>query len=201
MMALPQPGRLLTIAEYATFGEDDRHRWELLEGNLVMSPSPTPEHMIAIGELHAQLRTQVPARSRAVLDVDIDLQLASEQLPGTSRRPDLVVVTRAEIDRVRREGGLLRADAVSLVVEIISPGSRRTDLVIKRGEYADAGIGHYWIIDLDPRPSLVACHLAGGFGYLDAPATDGSFVAAEPFAVRVDLEALEQRPNSVRSPA
>jgi Uma2 family endonuclease len=82
------------------------------------------------------------------------------------------------------------AGAASLVVEIISPGSRRTDLVIKRGEYADAGIGHYWIIDLEPRPSLVACHLAGGFGYLDAPAVEGAFVASEPFTVRIDLDGL-----------
>ena len=71
-MSLPQTGRLMTIAEYAAIGDDDGRRWELLEGNLVMSPSPTPAHMIAVGELHAQLRTQVPADSRAVLDVDID---------------------------------------------------------------------------------------------------------------------------------
>ncbi|MGI9092850.1 MAG: hypothetical protein ACR2FF_05285 [Mycobacteriales bacterium] len=41
MTALPAPpGRLLTIAEFAALGEDDRYRWELQEGNLVMSPSP-----------------------------------------------------------------------------------------------------------------------------------------------------------------
>ncbi len=190
MTALPRPGRLLTIADYASLDEDDRHRWELLEGNLIMSPSATPDHMIAIGELHVQLRTQVPHDHRVVLDFDIDLQLAGELRPGTSRRPDLVVVGRPEIDRVRAEGGLLRADAVQLVVEIISPGSRRTDVVIKRGEYADAGIPHYWIIDLEPRASLVACHLAGGFGYLDAPALEGAFESAEPFAFRIDLDAL-----------
>lgn len=190
MTALPQPGRLLTIADYAALHHDDRHRWELLEGNLIMSPSPTPDHMIAIGELHAQLRTQVRSDHRVVLDVDIDLQLAAEMQPGTSRRPDLVVVARREIGRVRAAGGLLRANAVQLVVEIISPGSRRTDVVIKRGEYADAGIPNYWIIDLEPRASLVACHLAGGFGYLDAPAVEGTFESAEPFALRIDLDSL-----------
>ncbi|MGH3495595.1 MAG: Uma2 family endonuclease [Sciscionella sp.] len=190
MTALPRPGRLLTIADYAALPEDDQHRWELMEGNLVMSPSPTPQHMIAMGELHAQLRTQVPADMRVVVDVDLDLQLAPERQPGSSRRPDLVVVTRAELDRVGREGGLLRADAVSLVVEIISPGSRRTDLVVKRGEYADAGIDHYWIIDLDPRPSLVACHRAGGFGYQDSPAAVDAFQTREPFPVAVELNAL-----------
>lgn len=45
MTALPMPpGRLLTITEYAALGEDDQYRWELQEGNLVMSPSPSPRH-------------------------------------------------------------------------------------------------------------------------------------------------------------
>ena len=60
MTALPQPGRLLTIADYAALPEDDQRRWELLEGNLVMSPSPTPRHMIALARLHARLETQLP---------------------------------------------------------------------------------------------------------------------------------------------
>ena len=190
MTAMPYPGRLLTIRDYAALPEDDRQRWELLEGNLIMSPSPTPDHMIAIGELYAQLRAQVPHDSRAILDVDIDLQLAGEDQPGTSRRPDLVVVSRTEVDRVRAQGGLLRASSVSLVLEIISPGSRRTDLVIKRSEYADAGIPNYWIVDLEPAPSLVACHLAGGFGYVDDPAVSGHLEVAHPFALSVDLTAL-----------
>jgi hypothetical protein len=41
------PGHLLTVAEYADLAEDDRYRGELQEGNLVMSPSLTPRHMIA----------------------------------------------------------------------------------------------------------------------------------------------------------
>ena len=190
MTALPEPGHLLTIADYTALGEDERHRWELLEGNLIMSPSPTTRRMIAIGEMHVQLRSVVPPDCRVVLDVDIDLQLAPASQPGTSRRPDLVVVGRAEINRVGLEGGLLRAGEISLVVEIISPGSRRTDLVIKRGEYADAGIGHYWIVDLDPRPSLVACHLAGGFGYLDSGEITGILQTDEPFSCQIDLDAL-----------
>ncbi|MGH3611494.1 MAG: Uma2 family endonuclease [Pseudonocardia sp.] len=36
-------------------------------------------------------------------------------------------------------------------MEVLSPGSHRTDHVAKRADYADAGIPHYWIVDLDPR--------------------------------------------------
>jgi Uma2 family endonuclease len=188
--ALPAPGHLLTIGEYAALAEDDRHRWELLEGNLVMSPSPTPRHMLASSKLWAQLSAQLPDRFIAIQDVDIDLQLASERQPATSRRPDLVVVARTEFERVDSDGGLLRARQAVLVVEIASPGSHRTDYVIKRSEYADAGIPHYWIIDPDPPVSVLPCHLAGDFGYQDSGEVTGTVEIVEPFRVRIDLDAL-----------
>lgn len=191
MTALTQPpGHLLTVAEYAALGEDDRNRWELQEGNLVMSPSPSPRHMVAAAELYAQLRNQLPHGLRAIPDVDLDVQLAAAGQPGTARRPDLVVVRRAEFDRVDQKGGLLRAEGTVLVVEIVSPGSRRTDMVVKRGEYADAGIEHYWIIDVDRPVSLIACHRAGEFGYHDAGGITGVFEALTPFPARIDLDAL-----------
>ena len=40
MTALPHPRRLLTVADYAALPEDNQYRWELLEGNLIMSPNP-----------------------------------------------------------------------------------------------------------------------------------------------------------------
>jgi Uma2 family endonuclease len=190
MTALPQPGKLLTIADYAALPEDDQRRWELLEGNLLMSPSPTPRHMIAVARLYGILESQLPSGLRAVPDVDLDLQLAPADQPGTSRRPDLIVVSEAELRRVENEGGMLRAAAAVLVVEIISPGSKRTDTVIKRGEYADAGIVHYWIVDLERPTSLVAAHLAGEFGYQDSGEITGVFVANDPFPIRLDLNAL-----------
>jgi len=91
---------------------------------------------------------------------------------------------------VASEGGLLRASEVVLVVEIASPGSRRTDNVIKRAEYADAGIPHYWILDLDPPVSLLDCHLAEDFGYQDGGGCTGVFETTEPFSVRVQLGRL-----------
>lgn len=190
MTALPQPGKLLTIADYAALPEDEQRRWELLEGNLLMSPSPTPRHMIAVARLYSLIESQLPPGLRAVPDVDLDLQLAPADQPGTSRRPDLVVVDGTELQRVETEGGLLRAAATVLVMEVISPGSRRTDTVIKRGEYADAGIAHYWIVDLDRPTSLLAAHLAGEFGYQDSGEVTGVFAADAPFAVRLDLDAL-----------
>lgn len=90
----------------------------------------------------------------------------------------------------RREGGVTRASGVAPVVEFLSPGSRRTDATIKRAEYADAGIPHYWIVDLGEPVSLLACHLAGGFGYVDGAMITGRFTTTDPFPLTLDLDAL-----------
>jgi hypothetical protein len=138
---------------------------------------------------------QLPQHLEVLPDVDIDLQLVDPNRPGFVRRPGLVVVPIAAIARRRREGGLLRADEVVLAVEIVSVGSERTDRTIKHGEYADAGIPHYWIVDVEPRPALTASHRAGEFGYVDAPAVTGVFTADEPFPVRLELDDLLRAPG------
>lgn len=195
MTALVEPpGRLLTVAEYAELGEDDRFRWELQEGNLVMSPSPSPDHMLISGGLRDQLNTQAPPAVAVIQDIDIDLQLDPADKPGTSRRPDLVVVAQSAVRRVRAEGGLLRACEVLLVVAIVSPGSRRTDSIVKRAEYADAGIPHYWIVDPEPAGtvSLRACRRAapGTPGYVDDGAVADRYTTEAPYPMTVDLAAI-----------
>jgi hypothetical protein len=77
---------------------------------------------------------------------------------------------------------------VLVAVEIVSPGSPRIDNIVKRAEYQDAGIPHYWI-DTENPICLVACHLTTS-GYRDEPAVTGTYETDEPFALRIDLEAL-----------
>ncbi|HEU0089825.1 MAG TPA: Uma2 family endonuclease [Pseudonocardiaceae bacterium] len=191
MTALPEPpGRLLTVEAYAALGEDDRYRSELQEGNLVMSPSPVPDHMIVMRNLLIRLDEQLPPDLQVIPDIDVDLELTPRGKPGFVRRPDLVVVHQTAVERVRHDGGMLRACEVLVIVEIVSPGSQRTDHVIKRGEYADAGIPHYWIVDLDGPVTLTACHLAGEFGYQDAGPVPGRFSTTEPFPVSLRLDGL-----------
>jgi len=134
-----------------------------------------------------------------VPEVDVDLELAPPSQPGSSRRPDLVVVQRSAVERVGGQGGLLRASEVLIAIEIVSPGSRRTDRVTKRGDYADAGIPHYWIVDLEPPVSLLACHLAGlvgsadsagTVGYADSGEITGKFTTTEPIELTLDLDQL-----------
>ncbi|GAA1701127.1 Uma2 family endonuclease [Kribbella yunnanensis] len=188
MTAVPlPPAHLLTVGEYAALGEDDTGRSELMEGNLVLSPNPSPDHKMAALRIALQLMPQLSSDLEVITDVDIDLELAPADQPGFSRRPDVIVVRRTARPRVRTEGGLIRASEVLIVVEIVSPGSRRTDNVVKRAEYADAGIPYYWIVDIQDPVSLLACHLTDKFGYLDDQVVGGTFASTAPMAITLDL--------------
>jgi len=190
MTALPVPLHPLTAAEYAALPEDSDHNYELQDGHVIMSAKPIPDHQHAVGELYVQLRPRLPEHVQLLLEVDLDMELAPPTQPGTVRAPDLAVVTREAFLRVRRDGGFLRAAECVLAIEVHSATTRRTDQVIKHGEYADAGIGHYWMVDLLGGPALTASHLGGAFGYVDEPPVTGTFTTRHPFPARLDLGAL-----------
>jgi Uma2 family endonuclease len=184
------PSHLLTVAEYLEIGELDSGYSELVEGNLLLSPSCFMDHNHAAVELAYQLHDQLPSGYEVLLFLDVDLRLALIDGPGTVRRPDLIVVSSDVRRRQRSAGGVVVASDLLTVVEILSPGSRRTDNVLKRSEYADAGIPHYWILDVTEPVSLLACHLAGEFGYSDSGAVTGTFSTEAPFPLTIDLDAL-----------
>ena len=179
------PGHLLTIAEYAAL--DGTGFTELVEGRVVTSPGSGRRHDVAVCLLAGQLERQLPRGLAFVVRNDLDLRLAPDGEPGFARRPDLLIVGRAAL---ARGDGLVRADEVLIVVEIVAPDSKRTDYQVKHDEYADAGIPHYWIVDTAEPVSLVACHRGGASGYVDAPAVTGTFTTDVPFPVVIDLTAL-----------
>lgn len=191
MTALPERPHLFTIQEYVRLGETAEGT-ELVEGRLIVSPRPKRRHNRISYLLATQLENQLPSELETVQDVDIDLELAPADKPGFSRCPDLLVSTKAAGERVDTEGGLYRASELLLVVEIVSAGSRYTDSVTKRAEYAKAGIPHYWIIDTTPPVSMIVCHQAGPFGYQDPGEVTGKYRITEPFAAVIDLEQLDE---------
>lgn len=176
------PGHLLTTEEYAALGGTDFGFTELVEGRVVTSPGSGRRHDMAACLLAAQLERQLPLGLAFALGTDLDLCLTPCGEPGFARRPDLVIFGRAAISR---GPGMLRADDVLVVVEIATAGSKRTDYQVKHDEYADAGIPHYWIVDITGPVSLVACR-----GRQDASAVTGTFSTEVPFPVKIDLTAL-----------
>lgn len=199
MTALPNrpPRRLLavatgpmTVAQYAALGETEDGYTELVNGRLIMSPSPLRQHNAAGLNLMVQLLGQVPDDLEVIYDLDVDLELAAPDKPGFVRRPDVFVAQRSAGKRQDAEGGPIRASEVVLVIEVMSPSSRNTDYHAKRAEYAKAGIPFYWIIDLDEPISLAPLRLAGRFGYQEAPAETGVYETDAPFPLKIQVDRL-----------
>jgi Uma2 family endonuclease len=106
--------------------------------------------------------------------------------PPLVRRPDLVVVS----DEVLRSHPkrFIAAD-VRLAVEVVSPGSRHIDRMHKLAEYAEAGIPHYWIVDIETTPRLEAFTLVDG-SYEKVAEGSGVIELSEPAPVTIDLDQL-----------
>lgn len=178
---LHYPGQRMTLEEYFALDGDEFRRTELQEGTLLMSPSPTDRHQFASLKLAMQLTEQIPPEWLTLQAVDVVLQAGAR---ATVRQPDLFV-TRDD----SMPGRHAAADVV-LAVEIISPGSRKLDLGRKVEEYADAGIPHYWVVDLDPpAPSITVFHL-GADGYVEGPALTGHLITTAPCDLTIDIPSL-----------
>lgn len=185
MTSITWPDHLLTLEEWDAMPEDVCRRFELVDGVLQMSPSPTTNHQVAMAFLCAQLNEALMAHQLiAVPDVDVALV---ESFPPLLRAPDVTVVPLAD---VRAGLNRCRADQVRLAVEIISPGTARVDRVAKMAEYAEFGIPNYWIIDLDGEVTLDAFALVDGGYRQELAAATGQVTITEPATVTIDLPAL-----------
>jgi Uma2 family endonuclease len=166
--------------------EDTTHLLELVEGVLIVAPRPAFVHQRVMARLATELDRQLPAELAASPDVEV---VVDAWFPPTVRVPDVVVVPTAVADR---NPARVEAADVVLAVEIVSPGTGRTDRVTKLKEYADAGIGHYWIIDLDPPVSLTGYLLVDG-SYEVMIESAGVAEVRSPAPLRIDLDMLVRR--------
>jgi Uma2 family endonuclease len=181
------PDHLLTLGDWNALPEDHTRQYELMEGVLIVTPKPILPHQSAGWRLAGQLEPQLPLELSVVTDSELVVDPGS---PATVRVPDVMIVPTAAVD-----DGLARvdADAVPLAVEILSPGSRRTDQVTKFAEYAEAGIAYYWIIDLDKPVSLLAYHLIDGEYELVGEHSGRATIDLFGASIEIDLPALTGR--------
>lgn len=136
-------GLRMTAEEYFSIGET-QNRYELIDGVVIMSPSPTPLHQEIVAEIAAQLRMFVKRNPIGRVFVEVDVQLAPRAVAGELvYRPDAVYVSKERNDQIRN----CIAGAPDLVVEVISPDSRRYDGETKRSDYERCGVREYWLID------------------------------------------------------
>ena len=123
-------------------GDSYGHRYEMSpEGALSVLPPPDSEHAAIASRLLVWL-------AMAGWPPEQVVQAAGVRIPGLDRDggriPDLTLWSKPQA----RSVWLTLADLL-LVIEIVSPGSEAMDELVKRHEYARAGIERYWVVDRD----------------------------------------------------
>ena len=171
-------GRELTRADLELM-PDDGHRYELIDGALIVPPSPRFRHQDAVANLHLALHGAA-IEGLKVLFAPFDVALSE----NTVIQPDLLVApSDAFTDRDLPTAPLL-------AVEVLSPSTRGVDLLLKKERLQRAGCPHYWVVDPD-EPSIVAWSLDEGV-YREVARASGSepFEVADPFPVRLTPASL-----------
>ena len=177
-------GVTLTYEDYAALPNDGR-RYELHEGELSVTPAPTPRHQEVLGNLYRILAAFVESQGLGTVYIaPIDVILSAP----TVVQPDLVFVAADRFDIVSARG---IEGAPAFVAEVISPSSVQTDQHTKRQLYARYGVPFYWIIDPEQR-SIEAYRLErDAYALLSAARPTDATFRAEPFgALEIDLVRL-----------
>lgn len=123
---------------------DDGNRYEVIDGVLLVSPSPSAVHQRAVGKLHLLL---APYAAQVGMEVFV-APSAITWSPRTEVQPDLLAVPLEDGRLVERFEDVKE---LALVVEVLSPSTTRTDRWTKRREYQRRGVGEYWIVDTASR--------------------------------------------------
>jgi Uma2 family endonuclease len=124
---------------------DDRKRYEIIDGELFVTPSPSLTHQRAVSQLFLRLAPYLKAEALGeAIIAPADVEIAPDTMVG----PDIFVIppVTGKLPRYWSEAGRLL-----LVVEVLSPGTARTDRVRKRALYARERVPEYWIVDVDAR--------------------------------------------------
>lgn len=135
---------------------DDGRRYEIIDGSLHVSASPTPRHQVATGRLRDLLLAAAPDDVEVMETVDIDL--------GPSvLEPDVLVVRAGAA--YSDDPKLAPADLL-FAAEVVSRSSRRMDRMVKPSILAEAGVPAYWLVELDgPGTPAVVVHAPDGGVY------------------------------------
>lgn len=191
----------MTAHQYLQLGEDPPGvRLELVDGEIAVAPSPTPEHSNADGQLRFILQNHVDANDLGLILADLDTPLDMFNV----RRPDILYFSKPRLHLVTRK---VLTGPPDLCIEIVSPSSSTIDRVDKFDQYRNAGVAYYWILDPIAH-SLEGFRLHRGNYESAGEGRDRAIVSLPPFPkLKIPLtklwwpiSALPDRPSPRRRP-
>jgi Uma2 family endonuclease len=171
-----------TVDELHRLPDDEYNRYEIDDGVLIVSPRPSSPHQFASYRITDVL-------NRAIETAQADLVAVPEVEVFTARRDDWLKVSDIAVvtwDAFDCEPQEYEAADVALVVEISGTvQSARRDFGEKLSAYAEAGVQHYWVLELTPAPRLTVFELVGT-EYKQIVSSRGPIELTRPFPVEID---------------
>jgi Uma2 family endonuclease len=167
-------GRPFTVYDLEAM-PDDGHRYELLDGMLLVTPAPGYRHQTAAYRLYGVLDAAAPDEFAVV-----GAPFAVRPSVTTELQPDVLVARDEDLT----EANLPTAPV--LAVEVLSPNTKLYDLSFKKAAYERLGVASYWVIDpLVPRLTVFELDDSGEYQLLTKVSGVEAFEAQLPFPVRV----------------
>jgi Uma2 family endonuclease len=149
-----------TYEDYKSLPESETKRYELVGGELVMVPSPDPEHQDILGNLFRVLSVHIRRhRLGKVYLAPLDVVLGEGE-EAEVVQPDLLYISPQRQDIIAQKE--IRG-APDMVVEVLSPSTAQRDRTLKKKLYAKYGIQEYWLVD--PEAQTVEVLTLGQRGY------------------------------------
>ena len=144
MAVLQRKGQLYTYVDYLNWPDDEK--WEIIYGEpYAMSPAPSTDHQVILGELFYQFRSYLKNRSCQIFvapfDVRIPLEEENDENTKTVIQPDISII--CDINKIDSKGC---KGAPDLVVEIVSSSTFRKDVKDKFFLYERSGVKEYWLV-------------------------------------------------------
>ena len=172
--AWPAPGKPFTIAELDRM-PDDGHRYELIDGVLVVSPRPGNPHQVVAFTLATALDRVCPPELQVVPEPAVQISQKTEF------DPDIVVIRREQVNSAKC------TEPPLLVVEVRSPSTALIDLNVKKAAYERFGVESYWVVVPDrDEPEVIVFELREGrYQEVARVGGDEAFAAVRPFPVEV----------------
>jgi Uma2 family endonuclease len=159
---------------------DDGNRYELIDGELFVTPAPAPRHQEIVAELLGRLRNACPPGLIA-----LSAPLAVQMDFGSETQPDVLVAHIEDFS----DKGLHRPPL--LAVEVLSPSTALDDLNNKKGRYERFGVPSYWVINpVEPDLFVFELDESGRYRITAKVVGDERFEPTQPFRVSFSVNEL-----------
>ncbi|MER7461047.1 Uma2 family endonuclease [Micromonospora sp. NPDC126480] len=175
--ARPNRGDAWTVDDLQDLPEDGQD-YEIFDGSLLVSPHADVRHGAIANRLRRVLDRQAPPGLFVGQDIGVSARRSSYVVP------DLFVARESAVDR---GGPALDPADVLLVVEVVSPSNAGRDLVLKRHEFAAAGIPRYWIVEPRKQSLTVLENVGGTYREATTIGTDERWRTDHPFPLELSL--------------